>query len=54
VAKKAFGEVVDGLGETTQLGIRVLGAAAPTSIVDVYAAQLPGMPILGGCAAAHS
>jgi Ca-activated chloride channel family protein len=26
VAKKAFGEVVDGLGETTQLGIRVLGA----------------------------
>jgi Ca-activated chloride channel homolog len=26
VAKKAFGEVVDALGETTQLGIRVLGA----------------------------
>jgi Ca-activated chloride channel family protein len=26
VAKKAFGEVVDSLGETTQLGIRVLGA----------------------------
>ncbi|MFI6075638.1 VWA domain-containing protein [Actinoplanes sp. NPDC051343] len=26
VAKKAFGEVVDGLGETTRLGIRVLGA----------------------------
>jgi Ca-activated chloride channel family protein len=26
VAKKAFGEVVDSLGQTTQLGIRVLGA----------------------------
>jgi Ca-activated chloride channel family protein len=29
VAKRAFGQVVDGLPETTQLGIRVLGATYP-------------------------
>lgn len=31
VAKKAFGEVVDSLGETTKLGIRVLGAKYPNN-----------------------